>query len=317
VSSGKDPFGDRMKMYESFQTQQRVMFRLPVCVRLDGKNFSRFTKGLKRPYDEGMSQAMIKMAELLLIETKAKIAYTQSDEITLLFSNGADMDSPKLDPKSIIAYGGRYFKLMSLLPAKASVYFNKLLPEFLPSKTDEDPVFDCRVWQVPNLMEAANVLLWRWFDARKNSVAMAAQSVYGHKQLHQKKREDMQAMLLEKGIDWNDYPEFFRTGTFIQRRKVSANLTEEELARIPEKHREGARHTMRNKTFLLDLPPFEKVLNRVDVAFYEADPITAADIGDDQLKKFSLMTGPGAGLQPGHSFRPLFEEVQRLSGEIE
>lgn len=315
MSKSRDEFATRMKMYESMQTQQRVMFRLPVCVRLDGRKFSNFTRGLERPFDEGMSQAMIKTAEYLLTETKAKIAYTQSDEITLLFSNGADLDSPKLCPKSIILFGGRFFKLMSVLPAMASAKFNSLLPEHIPSKVGELPVFDCRAWQVPNLVEAANVLLWRWFDARKNSISMAAQSVYSAKQLHQKRREDQLTMLLEKGINWNDYPTFFKWGTFLQRRAHTLYLSNEQLAKIPEEHREKAKVSLRHEAVALDLPPFNKVLNRVDVAFYEADPITADQIGDDQLKIFELMTGPGAGLHPGKAFRPLFEEVQRFRGE--
>lgn len=315
MSKSKDEFATRMKMYESMQTQQRVMFRLPVCVRLDGRKFSNFTRGLKRPFDEGMSQAMIKTAEYLLTETKAKIAYTQSDEITLLYSNGADLDSPKLCPKSVILFGGRFFKLMSVLPAMAAAKFNSLLPTHIPSKAEELPAFDCRAWQVPNLVEAANVLLWRWFDARKNSVSMAAQSVYSSKQLYKKHRDDQLGMLLERGIDWNEYPAFFKWGTFLQRRSHIYHYSMEELAKIPEKHREGTKNAVRHKAIALDLPPFNKVLNRVDVVFYEADPITADQIGDDQLKIFELMTGPGAGLHPGQSFRPLLEEVQRFRGE--
>lgn len=313
--SKNSEFGDRMKMYEGMQTQRRVMFRLPVCVRLDGNKFSSFTRGLEHPFDAGMSQAMIETATYLLVETKAKIAYTQSDEITLLYSNGADLDSPKLEPKSVINFAGRFHKLTSVFASKASVKFKSLLGKHIPSKADQLPVFDARSWQVPNLAEAANVLLWRWFDAKKNSISMAAQSVYSAKQLHQKRREEQLAMLLEKGIDWNKYPEFFKWGAFIQRRAYTAERSEAELAKIPEKHREGARNAIRHRATILELPPFDEILNRVDVVFYEADPIIAADIGGDPLKLFELMTAPGSGLQPGSVFRPLFEEVQRFRGK--
>ena len=301
-----------MKMYESHETHRRVIYRLPVCVRLDGRAFSRFTKGLERPYDERMSKLMLETTRYLVANTRAKIGYTQSDEITLLFSNGADLDSPKLDPKCIISFGGRLHKMTSVFAAMATAKFNSLLAEFIPEKADELPVFDARIWQVPNLMEASNVLLWRWFDARKNSIAMAAQAVFSSKKLHKKHGGLMLEMLLEKGIDWNDYPAFFKWGTFVQRRGFPVDLSEDELAKIPEQHREGAKNATRHKPVVLDLPPFVDVLNRVDVAFYEADPVTSDDIGDDQLKLFELMTSPGAGLVPGATFRPLLDEVQRL-----
>ena len=45
----QDDFGDRMKMYEGREAQRRSMPRLPVMVRVDGKGFSKWTKGLKYP----------------------------------------------------------------------------------------------------------------------------------------------------------------------------------------------------------------------------------------------------------------------------
>ena len=51
----KDTLGDRIKNYES-QSDIRMLHFIPVIARLDGKGFSKFTKGLKRPYDERLKK---------------------------------------------------------------------------------------------------------------------------------------------------------------------------------------------------------------------------------------------------------------------
>ena len=128
-------------------------------IRLDGKSFSTFTKGLKRPYDERLSNLMVETTKFLVKETNACCGYTQSDEITLVLYTE--------EKNSKLYFGGRLFKITSTLSAKPSVFFNRELPKYLPEKTDAIPTFNCRVWQVPSLIEAANVLLWREQDAHQ------------------------------------------------------------------------------------------------------------------------------------------------------
>ncbi len=77
-------FGDRMKLYEAVESDRRFMPLLPVCARLDGKRFSKFTEGLARPYDKRMADLMCKTAAYLVEETNANIGYTQFDEISLV-----------------------------------------------------------------------------------------------------------------------------------------------------------------------------------------------------------------------------------------
>ena len=47
-----DVFGDRMKDYEQKEAGRKFLPMLPICIRLDGKGFSKFTKKMNRPYDE-------------------------------------------------------------------------------------------------------------------------------------------------------------------------------------------------------------------------------------------------------------------------
>ncbi|MGU8833554.1 tRNA(His) guanylyltransferase Thg1 family protein [Clostridium perfringens] len=54
--------GERMKVYESV-TKGFLMKKNPVIVRLDGKAFHTFTKGLVKPFDEILASSMNETAK--------------------------------------------------------------------------------------------------------------------------------------------------------------------------------------------------------------------------------------------------------------
>ena len=199
----------------------------------------------------------------LVAETNANCGYTQSDEITLCWFNP--------DPKSQPYFNGKIFKILTELSAMSSVFFNEKLPEYLPEKVGKRPRFDARVWNVPNLEEAVNSFLWREFDATKNSISMAASSVYSHNLLEGKNGSEKQEMLFQKGINWNDYPSFFKRGTYVQRKVRIGKLTFEELEKLPPKHnaRKNSEFVVKRKYVVeLELPPLTKVTNKVDVILF-------------------------------------------------
>ena len=257
-----DPMGDRMKEFERVETSRKCDPSKPICARLDGNCFSTFTRGLARPYDERMSNIMKLVTQYLVKETHAKIGYTQSDEITLIYF---------YEEGSQPLHGGKFHKLTSILAGKASGMFQDLLGNLLPEKIGKHPSFDCRVWQVPTKEEAANVVLWRWFDAKKNSIAMLAQSEFSHNVLQGKDTLVMREMLAEKGINWDTYPDFFKWGTFVQRQTFERELTTEEKGRIPLKHQPEGLVT-RSQVVQLEMPPFIDVTNRVEVIFDGTTP---------------------------------------------
>ena len=267
-----DLFGDRMKGYEQMVTGRRFLPGLPVYARIDGRSFSKFTQGMERPFDHRMSDVMIATTEYLVEETDACIGYTQSDEISLCWY--ADK------PESEIFFAGKIQKMVSVLAGMASSSFFMNYLYLFDQNTDDYyidsqkiPCFDARVFQLPNKMECANAFLWREFDATKNSISMAARSVYSHNELMYKNGGEMQEMLWQKGINWNDYPSFFKRGTFVQRKPKWVELDDETLAKIPEDKRPDG-PVQRHELVRLEMPPFTKVTNRVEVIFDGADPIT-------------------------------------------
>lgn len=247
----KDPMGDRLKVYEAVETDRRANPILPLCVRLDGRAFHTFTAKLQRPYDYTMSFCMIETAKYLVEQTHARIAYTQSDEITIIIEAGEDGQ---------LLFGGKFHKLTSVIAGMCSARFARLAVEKLPETTHRYPCFDARAFNVPSRDEAANVVLWRWFDARKNSISALAQSVFTHSELQGKDTKQMREMLLEKHYDWDTYPAWFRHGTFLQRR--------------PKETMMDGNKVIRHNVESIDMPPFNVVKNRVGVIFAGEEPAT-------------------------------------------
>ena len=58
-----DALGDRMKLYESRETERFLMPKLPVVARMDGNTFSKFTRGMDQPYDLRLRAAMLATRE--------------------------------------------------------------------------------------------------------------------------------------------------------------------------------------------------------------------------------------------------------------
>lgn len=266
----KTALGDRMKRYERREAGRRLLPGLPVCVRLDGKRFSRFTEGLARPFDARLSRLMVEVTRQLVETTGACVGYTQSDEISLILYTG--------DPAKGVYLDGRVQKLTSLLAAQATAAFNQGLPEFLPEKAGEMPLFDCRTWAVPSREEAVNALLWRELDATKNSISMAARAYYSHEEVHGLSGAQKQDLLHAKGVNWNDYPAFFKRGTYVRRERVRRRFSAEDLAALPPMHaarRDPDLVVERVVVRAVELPPLRKVTNRVEVLFEGAAPQVA------------------------------------------
>jgi tRNA(His) guanylyltransferase len=257
MKKDNDELGTRMKSYEAVETSRKFDPTLPVYARIDGRGFSKFTKNMSRPFDERMTNSMIDTTGYLVDKTHAVIGYVQSDEISLAW-NGA-IEGTKL------FFDGKIQTTCSVLASMAAARFVIAYNSNFEQMTFAMPHFDCRVMQMPNQTEVANMFLWREFDAQKNSISMAARHHFSHKELQDKSGIEMINMLATRGIDMDNLPVSFRRGTWLKRVSEEKILTFEEYNKIPEKHRINivlGSPVMRSSVQIVSIPPFSTVANR-------------------------------------------------------
>ena len=222
--------GDRMKNYEN---AYRISLpnRLPIIVRVDMRAGHTYTQHFQRPFDQYMHKAMVEAAKSLCKEVSGcKMAYTQSDEISLLITNN---DTIGTQPW----FGNNLQKIVSLTAAKASVAFQKAMKEiYTCTKTIDmeidyityisnldDVIFDSRVFILPE-DEVVNYFLWRQQDATRNSIQMAARAYFSHKECDHKNCNELQEMLHQKDINWNDYEIWQKRGICIKKIAIMAPI---------------------------------------------------------------------------------------------
>lgn len=154
------------------------------------------------------------------------LGYTQSDEITLVLVDYQDRDS-------CAWFDNNIQKMVSVSASMATMVFNNVFANTVSTTYNEElkdwsksnayiealvaksgnATFDSRVFNIPK-EEVVNCLIWRQQDATRNSIQSVGQANFSHKELHGKNCSDIQDMLmLEKGINWNDYPTTLKRGS--------------------------------------------------------------------------------------------------------
>lgn len=257
----------RMKMYEKHDSRC-FLPTMPVIIRLDGKNFSRYTKNFKKPFSSELSEVMILVTERLVKESNALVGYTQSDEITLILY--AEKEG------SEIYFNGKKQKLVSVLASFATAHFNDLIRTNYDAQYLPLAFFDCRAFQVPTKEEATNVLMWREHDAITNSVQMAGDALFSHNTMLNMGVPAVKQKLLDFGIDWNHYPVRFKRGTYIRKIKNMVPFTAEEIEKLPLKHEARTNPDLLVERNIIErtlMPPFKDVANRIGVIFNGEIPL--------------------------------------------
>ncbi len=199
------PIMQRMKSNYEDRYRFQLTRRTPVIIRIDGKAFHTYTRGLNKPFDEELIEDMQKTTEFLCKNIQgAKLGYTQSDEISILL----------IDYDTLTTEGWFDYNIQKIVSVSASIttaIFNRL--RVLRGK-DNLAYFDSRVFNIP-IDEVSNYFLARQKDAVRNSISMLAQSLYSHKQLEGKNMSDMQEMCFQKGYNWNDLEYYKKRGSTI------------------------------------------------------------------------------------------------------
>ena len=235
-----DELGKRMKTFYETIPKTRLMRRVPVVIRIDGKAFHTFTKGFQKPFDEVLIKSMQDTMKYLCENIQGCVlGYTQSDEITLIL-----VDYKKLTSSAWFDYEVQ--KVCSIAASMATMAFNKsfskninseyfVFSDELVDNGDYNPnykdkylinlyemhveashkgaLFDARCFNIPK-EEVTNLIYWRQLDATRNSIQMVGQANLSHKELQNKSCNQIQDMLMtQKGINWNDIPTYQKRGS--------------------------------------------------------------------------------------------------------
>lgn len=208
-----DELGDRMKGDYENRTRYMLPRRTHTIIRLDGKSFHTYTRGLDRPFDMTFIEDMALTATAVAKEVQGcKLAYVQSDEISLVLT---DTESPTTQAW----FDGNLQKMVSVSASIATAYFNEYrrISESQTGVPITLAMFDSRAFTVPAEVEVVNYLIWRQKDALRNSVQMAAQALLGHTACHGKNSSQLQEAMFQSGTNWNDYPVECKRGTLVDR----------------------------------------------------------------------------------------------------
>lgn len=208
----KDALSTRMKTNYEDVAKSRLVRRMPVIIRIDGRAFHTYTRGFRKPFDIILIETMQKTMQYLCENIQGCVlGYTQSDEISLLL-----IDYNKLESSAWFDY--EVEKLCSISASMATMFFNKIFPDVeqensghllensVYEKVKGTAMFDSRCFNVPK-EEVTNYFYWRQQDAIRNSVQMVAQANFSQKELNGKSCEDLKNMLQSiKKISWEQLP---------------------------------------------------------------------------------------------------------------
>lgn len=222
-----DELGTRMKEFYEEVPKTRLVRRMPVAIRVDGKAFHTFTRGFQKPFDEVLGKSMRETMKYLCENIQGCVlGYTQSDEITLIL-----VDYQNLNSCAWFDYEVQ--KMCSISASMATMVFNKFFTKnvnyfemahehddtineyctTLVNAAEKGAMFDARCFNIPK-EEVCNLIYWRQLDATRNSIQMVGQANFSHKELQKKSCNMIQEMLFaEKGINWNDYPTYLKRGS--------------------------------------------------------------------------------------------------------
>ena len=204
---------DRMDAYEN-NYQYKLVSKLPVVIRINGRGFSKLTSLLEKPYDSYLSTCMLNTMNALCIEVGgAVLGYSFNDEIIIVSKND---NTAETEPW----YDNNLQKIVSSVSSIATLQFvnNCLISKLEINGT---PCFTTNAFVLPNNVEVANYLIHKQFQNLQTSVYFAC--YYELLRFYSKNKikhfltglslEDKIELLKTKcDIDFNQYPTVFRLG---------------------------------------------------------------------------------------------------------
>lgn len=148
-----DDLDKQMRVYEQ-NLDQYIVPGMYIVARLDGRSFTKLTHEkmkFEAPFDKTFRDHMVETTKHLMnCGFKILYAYTESDEISLLFSTEDQ------------AFSHKVRKLNTILAGEAS--------GFMSLKLGVPVCFDCRIIPLPNKELLKDYFNWRQEDANRNAL---------------------------------------------------------------------------------------------------------------------------------------------------
>ena len=141
-----DKLDDRMRQLEYFHSLV-VLPGLYSIVRVDGRSFTKLTRGMEHPFDIKFHDCMVAAATALLVELGGLYAFTESDEISVLLPRNTDL------------FGREVEKIVSVSAGVASSTFSIELGNVAH--------FDSRLWVGATDTDVLDYFRWGQADASR------------------------------------------------------------------------------------------------------------------------------------------------------
>jgi tRNA(His) guanylyltransferase len=202
---------DRIEQYHSI-TDYKLMARLPIIICVNGKNFSKNTQLLDKPYSAEFSEAMCSTMLKLCSEVDGTIfSYQFNDEIVLVLRNDQSSNTN-------MWCGGNIQKICSIVSSMATLHFNLYSSSL---NMTSSPLFISQTFAVPTIAEAVNVIIYKQQHNFYLSIQFAC--LYELIKKYDKNNikdmisglsidEQIDLLQQESGVDFNKYPLHFRRG---------------------------------------------------------------------------------------------------------
>jgi tRNA(His) guanylyltransferase len=210
-----DNLGNRMKAYEAAAAQQ-LPPRMPMLIRIDGRAFHTYTQGFEKPWDTSIRDGLSRIGEALLREIPgAKLAYCQSDEITVLVTDYDSLGFEGWFKKSVQ-------KMASVSASIATAAFN----HHMGSRAGVGlATFDARCFVLPQ-QDVCNAFIWRQNDAERNSVLGYCQTIWKQNEIHGLKCVDLRKRLEAYGVPWERRATWEKRGWCVTRKVLTMTAME-------------------------------------------------------------------------------------------
>ncbi len=192
------------------ETKRYLPRRCFAAIRVDGKSFSSYTRGLVKPFDEKFADDMDAAAWALAESVGGSVGvFVVSDEISLILT---DLMNEDTQPE----YGWGEAKLTSITAAISTAAFNA-------DRDFRNPgLFDSRAFTLPDADAVQRYLAYRQGDGMRNAISTMGRLHYGKRGIE---GVSANAMMRRLESDGHAIPRRHSLGRFLHKVEETRTVT--------------------------------------------------------------------------------------------